>query len=161
MDPINRDYCGTRDQYLELLWTAQKVEDRRLTELILRRLKDMVQGQEGGAVRPGQLALVVADDAGVLGHVLQGMEAHLALGRIEDQAIGLRQRPAQDHHFRAEQVQGDGQHLANVGSRLVEDLVGQLVTGMGGLDQFLKGELILFKGAAQAGFQVRLFQALL
>jgi hypothetical protein len=30
-----------RDQYLELLWTAQKVEDRRLTELILLRLKDM------------------------------------------------------------------------------------------------------------------------
>jgi hypothetical protein len=29
-----------RDQYLELLWAAQKVEDRRLTELILQRLKD-------------------------------------------------------------------------------------------------------------------------
>jgi hypothetical protein len=29
-----------RDQYLELLWTAQKVEDLRLTELILQRLKD-------------------------------------------------------------------------------------------------------------------------
>ena len=41
MDPVNRDYYGTRDQYLELLWAAQKVEDRRLTELILLRLKDM------------------------------------------------------------------------------------------------------------------------
>ena len=41
MDPVNRDYYGTRDQYLELLWTAQKVEDRRLTELVLLRLKDM------------------------------------------------------------------------------------------------------------------------
>jgi len=41
MDPVNRgDYC-MRDQYLELLWAAQKVEDRRLTELILLRLKDM------------------------------------------------------------------------------------------------------------------------
>ena len=29
-----------RDHYLELLWAAQKVEDRRLTELVLRRLKD-------------------------------------------------------------------------------------------------------------------------
>jgi hypothetical protein len=33
-------YHEMRDQYLELLWTAQKVEDRRLTELILQRLKD-------------------------------------------------------------------------------------------------------------------------
>jgi hypothetical protein len=41
VDPINQDYHGTRDQYLELLWAAQKVEDRRLTELILARLKDM------------------------------------------------------------------------------------------------------------------------
>lgn len=41
MAPVNRDYHGMRDQYLEILWTAQKVEDRRLTELILRRLKDM------------------------------------------------------------------------------------------------------------------------
>ena len=41
MDPTNQDYNGTRDQYLELLWAAQKVEDRRLTELILLRLKDM------------------------------------------------------------------------------------------------------------------------
>ena len=41
MAPVNRDDYGTRDQYLELLWAAQKVEDRRLTELILQRLKDM------------------------------------------------------------------------------------------------------------------------
>lgn len=41
MDPVNRDYFDTRDQYLELLWAAQKVEDCRLTELILLRLKDM------------------------------------------------------------------------------------------------------------------------
>jgi hypothetical protein len=36
----DQDYHDTRDQYLELLWAAQKVEDRRLTELILQRLKD-------------------------------------------------------------------------------------------------------------------------
>ena len=41
MDPVDRNDYGTRDQYLELLWTAQKVEDRRLTELILLRLKEM------------------------------------------------------------------------------------------------------------------------
>jgi hypothetical protein len=41
VDSSNQDYHGVRDQYLELLWTAQKVEDRRLTELILLRLKDM------------------------------------------------------------------------------------------------------------------------
>lgn len=41
MDPINQDHHGMRDQYLELLWAAQKVEDCRLTELILLRLKDM------------------------------------------------------------------------------------------------------------------------
>jgi hypothetical protein len=41
VDPINRDYHGTRDQYLELLWAAQRVEDKRLTELILLRLKEM------------------------------------------------------------------------------------------------------------------------
>ncbi len=41
MDHNNQDYHGMRDQYLELLWVAQKVEDRRLTELILLRLKDM------------------------------------------------------------------------------------------------------------------------
>jgi len=29
-----------RDHYLELLWSSQKVADRRLTELILQRLKD-------------------------------------------------------------------------------------------------------------------------
>lgn len=40
MDDNNRDYHCMRDHYLELLWAAQKVEDRRLTELILRRLKD-------------------------------------------------------------------------------------------------------------------------
>lgn len=38
------DQCNSddtmRDHYLELLWSAQKVEDRRLTELILQRLKD-------------------------------------------------------------------------------------------------------------------------
>jgi hypothetical protein len=36
----DQDYNDTRDQYLELLWAAQRVEDRRLTELILQRLKD-------------------------------------------------------------------------------------------------------------------------
>ena len=41
MDNINQDYHGMRDQYLELLWAAQKVEDCRLTELILQRLKEM------------------------------------------------------------------------------------------------------------------------
>ena len=41
MDPVDRNYYCMRDQYLELLWAAQKVEDRRLTELILLRLKDM------------------------------------------------------------------------------------------------------------------------
>ena len=41
MDPIRYDWYGMRDQYLELLWAAQKVEDRRLTELVLKRLKDM------------------------------------------------------------------------------------------------------------------------
>lgn len=30
-----------RDQYLELLWTAQKIEDHRLVDLILRRFKAM------------------------------------------------------------------------------------------------------------------------
>ena len=40
MDDNNRDYHCMRDHYLELLWAAQKVEDRRLTELILRRLTD-------------------------------------------------------------------------------------------------------------------------
>ncbi|BBO71465.1 hypothetical protein DSCA_53950 [Desulfosarcina alkanivorans] len=40
MDPTHPDYHFMRDQYLELLWAAQRVEDRRLTELILRRLKD-------------------------------------------------------------------------------------------------------------------------
>lgn len=40
MNDNHQDYHYMRDQYLELLWTAQKVEDRRLTELILRRLKD-------------------------------------------------------------------------------------------------------------------------
>lgn len=41
MNDHNQDYNCMRDQYLELLWAAQKVEDRRLTELILLRLKDM------------------------------------------------------------------------------------------------------------------------
>ena len=41
MDPTHQDYYGMRDQYLELLWAAQKVEDRRLTELVLQRLRDM------------------------------------------------------------------------------------------------------------------------
>lgn len=41
MDDRNKnDYHYMRDQYLELLWAAQKVEDRRLTELILQRLKE-------------------------------------------------------------------------------------------------------------------------
>lgn len=40
MNEKNQDYYCIRDLYLELLWAAQKVEDRRLTELILRRLKD-------------------------------------------------------------------------------------------------------------------------
>lgn len=40
MDSNNQDYHCMRDHYLELLWAAQKVEDRRLTELVLRRLKD-------------------------------------------------------------------------------------------------------------------------
>lgn len=40
MDDTHPDYHFMRDQYLELLWTAQRVEDRRLTELILKRLKD-------------------------------------------------------------------------------------------------------------------------
>lgn len=40
MNPNDQQYHDTRDQYLELLWAAQKVEDRRLTELILQRLKD-------------------------------------------------------------------------------------------------------------------------
>lgn len=40
MDDKNQDYPYMRDQYLDLLWAAQKVEDRRLTELILQRLKD-------------------------------------------------------------------------------------------------------------------------
>lgn len=40
MNNDNQDYHCMRDQYLELLWTAQRVEDRRLTELILQRLKD-------------------------------------------------------------------------------------------------------------------------
>ena len=40
MNDIQEEYHAMRDQYLELLWTAQKVEDRRLTELILQRLKD-------------------------------------------------------------------------------------------------------------------------
>ena len=39
-DKNNQDDHCMRDQYLELLWAAQKVEDRRLTELILQRLKD-------------------------------------------------------------------------------------------------------------------------
>ena len=37
-DSLN-DPCFMRDQYLELLWAAQRVEDRRLTEMILGRLK--------------------------------------------------------------------------------------------------------------------------
>ena len=41
MDTSQYDDYRMRDQYLELLWAAQKVEDRRLTELILQRLKDM------------------------------------------------------------------------------------------------------------------------
>jgi hypothetical protein len=40
MSDNNQDYHCMRDHYLELLWAAQKVEDCRLTELILRRLKD-------------------------------------------------------------------------------------------------------------------------
>lgn len=40
MDHNDRHYNDTRDQYLEMLWVAQRVEDRRLTELILQRLKD-------------------------------------------------------------------------------------------------------------------------
>lgn len=40
MNEKNQDYYCMRDLYLELLWAAQKVEDQRLTELILRRLKD-------------------------------------------------------------------------------------------------------------------------
>lgn len=40
MNDDNRQYHPNRDQYLELLWAAQKMEDRRLTELILQRLKD-------------------------------------------------------------------------------------------------------------------------
>jgi hypothetical protein len=40
MGDNNQDYHCMRDHYLELLWAAQKVEDCRLTELILRRLKD-------------------------------------------------------------------------------------------------------------------------
>ena len=40
MDKNHQDYNCMRDQYLELLWAAQKVADRRLTELILQRLKD-------------------------------------------------------------------------------------------------------------------------
>lgn len=40
MSDSKQDDHWMRDQYLELLWAAQKVEDRRLTELILRRLKD-------------------------------------------------------------------------------------------------------------------------
>ncbi len=40
MDDKFQDYHFMRDQYLELLWAAQKVEDRRLTELVLQRLKD-------------------------------------------------------------------------------------------------------------------------
>lgn len=41
MDDKNyQDENCIRDQYLELLWAAQKVEDLRLTELILQRLKD-------------------------------------------------------------------------------------------------------------------------
>ncbi|WP_419656268.1 uncharacterized protein Dvar_53710 [Desulfosarcina variabilis str. Montpellier] len=40
MNHSDQHYHEMRDQYLELLWAAQKVEDRRLTELILQRLKD-------------------------------------------------------------------------------------------------------------------------
>lgn len=40
MSDNNQEYHCMRDHYLELLWAAQKVEDCRLTELILRRLKD-------------------------------------------------------------------------------------------------------------------------
>lgn len=40
MNDTHQDHSFMRDQYLEPLWTAQKVEDRRLTELILQRLKD-------------------------------------------------------------------------------------------------------------------------
>jgi hypothetical protein len=40
VDDTHPDYHFMRDQYLELLWTAQRIEDRRLTELILKRLKD-------------------------------------------------------------------------------------------------------------------------
>lgn len=40
MGDNDQDYHCMRDHYLELLWAAQKVEDCRLTELILRRLKD-------------------------------------------------------------------------------------------------------------------------
>jgi hypothetical protein len=33
VDDTHPDYHFMRDQYLELLWAAQRVEDRRLTEL--------------------------------------------------------------------------------------------------------------------------------
>ena len=39
MDATNLEGHFLHDQYLELLWKAQKVEDHRLAELILRRLK--------------------------------------------------------------------------------------------------------------------------
>ena len=41
MNHNDQHYHDMRDQYLELLWAAQKVEDCRLTEMILQRLKDM------------------------------------------------------------------------------------------------------------------------
>lgn len=41
MDADNLEGHFLHDQYLELLWKAQKIEDHRLAELILRRLKGM------------------------------------------------------------------------------------------------------------------------
>ena len=40
MDDYKPDYHFMRDQYLESLWAAQRVEDRRLSELIVKRLRD-------------------------------------------------------------------------------------------------------------------------
>jgi len=40
VDDYKPDYHFMRDQYLELLWAAQRVEDRRLTELVLNRLRE-------------------------------------------------------------------------------------------------------------------------
>jgi hypothetical protein len=41
VDDTRQDYSFMRDQYLELLWAAQKMEDRRLMEMVLLRLKYM------------------------------------------------------------------------------------------------------------------------